>query len=580
MIKKLNSKIENSQIKVNDDEIDLKIILNFILRNKLLIGLISFVALIFGILYSFTLKEVWEGQFQIVLNKSNESPNINPQLANLAGINQTKVNELKTEVEILKSPSVLMPVFDFAKSQKNQSLAKNLRFSDWKKSLNIRLKNGTSVLNISYKNTSKESIIPVLNKIGISYQQYSGKNKRRNQELTNNFLKEQISLFKKKSANSLRAAQEYAIDQDLVYYDFGKETQNNIDNNSKDLTSNALVKSPNLLLSNIGIENARVQAANQIRKINLQLQKIQELNNSEELQYIGSTIPALVDEGLPGALSDIEATLLEERSKYTDKDIVIVNLIKKRNLTIDLLKNRTIKYLEVQKLNAEATMKAAMRPKGVLLKYKELIRESAREEQTLIQLEDKLNLLKLDLASQEDPWELITNPTLLETRLSPNRKKLASLSLIVGFILGIAVAIFKEKKSGQIYDASVIKKLIPIKLISEININTSEININSIEIESQNFLFIKDLLDTESNNVVNFVPLGNIEEQELAKLKDFLMKEKFKKEIKFSSNKAEIKEYSNYLILKLGYVKYSDIYVLKKRLELLENIFNGMFVLA
>ena len=580
MIKKLNSKIENSQIKVNDDEIDLKLILNFILRNKLLIGLISFVALIFGILYSFTLKEVWEGQFQIVLNKSNESPNINPQLANLAGINQTKVNELKTEVEILKSPSVLMPVFDFAKSQKNQSLAKNLRFSDWKKSLNIRLKNGTSVLNISYKNTSKESIIPVLNKIGISYQQYSGKNKRRNQELTNNFLKEQISLFKKKSANSLRAAQEYAIDQDLVYYDFGKETQNNIDNNSKDLTSNALVKSPNLLLSNIGIENARVQAANQIRKINLQLQKIQELNNSEELQYIGSTIPALVDEGLPGALSDIEATLLEERSKYTDKDIVIVNLIKKRNLTIDLLKNRTIKYLEVQKLNAEATMKAAMRPKGVLLKYKELIRESAREEQTLIQLEDKLNLLKLDLASQEDPWELITNPTLLETRLSPNRKKLASLSLIVGFILGIAVAIFKEKKSGQIYDASVIKKLIPIKLISEININTSEININSIEIESQNFLFIKDLLDTESNNVVNFVPLGNIEEQELAKLKDFLMKEKFKKEIKFSSNKAEIKEYSNYLILKLGYVKYSDIYVLKKRLELLENIFNGMFVLA
>ena len=59
---------------------------------------------------------------------------------------------------------------------------------------------------------------------------------------------------------------------------------------------------------------------------------------------------------------------------------MIVNLIKKRNLAIDLLKNRTIKYLEVQKLNAEATMKAAMRPKGVLLKYKELIREAARDE--------------------------------------------------------------------------------------------------------------------------------------------------------------------------------------------------------
>ena len=114
----LNSKIENSQIKVDvNDEIDLKSIFNLILRNKATIGLISFVTFIVGILYSFTLKEVWEGQFQIVLNKENKSPNINPQVANLAGINLTKGNALKTEVGILKSPSVLMPVFEFAKSQ-------------------------------------------------------------------------------------------------------------------------------------------------------------------------------------------------------------------------------------------------------------------------------------------------------------------------------------------------------------------------------------------------------------------------------------------------------------------------------
>ena len=58
---------------------------------------------------------------------------------------------------------------------------------------------------------------------------------------------------------------------------------------------------------------------------------------------------------------------------------------------------------------------------------------------------------------------------------------------------------------------------------------------------------------------IDFVVFLNIEEQELAKLKDVLMKEKFTKDIKFSSNKDEIKEYSNYLILKLGYIKYSDI---------------------
>ena len=571
----LNSKIENSQIKVDvNDEIDLKSIFNLILRNKATIGLISFVTFIVGILYSFTLKEVWEGQFQIVLNKENKSPNINPQVANLAGINLTKGNALKTEVGILKSPSVLMPVFEFAESQNNQSIENKLRFSTWKKNnLNIELVKNTSILNISYKNINKKTIIPVLNKMSSSYQQYSGKSKRRTQELTNNFLKEQISIFKKKSASSLRSAQEYALDQDLVFYDLEKKTQSNIDNNSKDLTRNTLLQAPSLLLPNIGIENARVQAANQIRKINLQLQKIQELNDSEELQYIGSTIPALVNEGLPQALSDIEATLLEERSKYTDKDIVIVNLIKKRNLAIDLLKNRTIKYLEVQKLDAEATMKAAMRPKGVLLKYKELIREAQRDEQTLIQLEDKFNLFKLDLASQEDPWELITKPTLLENRVSPNRKKIAASSLLIGSILSIAFSIVKEKRSDKIYDISEIEKLIPIKLISQININ-------KIDFETQNLLFIRDLLNKESTNVVNFMTIGDIKTQELAKLKESLMKEKLLKDIVFSSIQDEIKEYSNYLILKLGCITYSEIYILKKRLDLLEDKFNGLVVLS
>ena len=143
----------------------------------------------------------------------------------------------------------------------------------------------------------------------------------------------------------------------------------------------------------------------------------------------------------------------------------------------------------------------------------------------------------------------------------------------MGFILGTAVSFFREKKSGKIYSTLEIEKLIPIKLISEINVN-------KIESETQNLLFIQDLLNKESNNVVNFVPLGNVEEQELAKLRDSLMKEEFTKDIKFSSSKDEIKEYSNYLILKLGYIKFSDIFILKKRLELLENLFNGLFILT
>ena len=590
MIENLNSK--NSQIKEDaSGEIDLKLIFNLLLRNKKFISLFSIITLFFGILYSYTLKEVWEGQFQIVLNVKNKSPNLIPQLANLGIINNSRGNELKTEVEILKSPSVLMPIFEFAKSQQDQSQTNNLRFTTWKKNLNIELEKNTSILNISYRNTNKKTIIPVLNKMSFSYQEYSGKNKRKSRELTYNFLKGQISIFKKKSAASLRAAQEYATEQDLIFYNFGKVNQNNLLNNSIGLTSGAnFNNSPmgvpgsgsysnnpigqtELLLPNVEIEITRVQAANQIRKINLQIQKIKELNDPEELLYIGSTIPALEEEGLPKALSDIEKELVTQRSKYTEKDIAIITLNKKRKLAMDLLKSRAIKYLETQKLNAEAKMEASMRPKGVLLRYKELIRESARDEKTLIQLEDQLNLVKLDLAGQEEPWELITKPTLLANRVAPSRRSIASFSLMIGLLLSSAFSILKEKKSGKIYDASEIEKFIPIKLISQLNLS-------NIDSETQNLLLIHDLLNKESSSVINFVPIGNIEPQKLQEFKETLINKKIEKEFEFSSVKDDLKKYSNYLILRLGYIKYSDVFDLKKRMELLENKFKGLIVLS
>ena len=218
-------------------------------------------------------------------------------------------------------------------------------------------------------------------------------------------------------------------------------------------------------------------------------------------------------------------------------------------------------------------MKASSRPKGVLLKYKELLIESGRVASTLIQLEDQFNASKLEFARQEDPWELITNPTLLEKPVFPDLQKMSIFGLIIGSFLAIVYSLLKDKSSGNIYEVAEIQKLIPIKLISQINLN-------KIENELTNLLFIKDLLNNKSTNVINFVPFGNTEKQELEKLKKALIKEKFEKDIRISSYKDENKEYSNYLILKLGSINYSDIFILNKRIDLIENQFNGLIVLT
>ena len=63
--------------------------------------------------------------------------------------------------------------------------------------------------------------------------------------------------------------------------------------------------------STIGIENIRVQASNQIKKIDLQINKINELGNDyEKIQYIGATIPDLKEEEIK--LEDDHETIIYE----------------------------------------------------------------------------------------------------------------------------------------------------------------------------------------------------------------------------------------------------------------------------
>ena len=82
---------------------------------------------------------------------------------------------------------------------------KLLFITDTYKDLN--LKKDTSILDISYRDTDKDLILSVLTKMTDTYQQYSGRNKIRNENLLEKYLEEQIMIFKDKSSQSLKNVQ-------------------------------------------------------------------------------------------------------------------------------------------------------------------------------------------------------------------------------------------------------------------------------------------------------------------------------------------------------------------------------------
>ena len=54
-----------------DDEVDLRQVLGSLSRQRGLIAFIMGTSLVLGGIYAFTRKPIWEGQFQIVLEKQN-----------------------------------------------------------------------------------------------------------------------------------------------------------------------------------------------------------------------------------------------------------------------------------------------------------------------------------------------------------------------------------------------------------------------------------------------------------------------------------------------------------------------------
>ena len=98
---------------LSHDEFDFDDVLNFFRRNFKFISIFTFLFVLMSSFFSLRIKPTWEGEFQIVLDvEENDQETIEKGF--LTGFKNVN-NDINTEVEILKSPLVMKPVFNFSK---------------------------------------------------------------------------------------------------------------------------------------------------------------------------------------------------------------------------------------------------------------------------------------------------------------------------------------------------------------------------------------------------------------------------------------------------------------------------------
>ena len=249
-------------------------------------------------------------------------------------------------------------------------------------------------------------------------------------------------------------------------------------------------------------------------------------DNPEKLMYVGRNIPELSKSGLPDSLDEIDTRLAILRAKYTDQDESVRRILDRRRLLVDVFKRKTYGYLYAQLTAENARLKATERPKGVLIKYRELLRTAARNEATLTKLESERQVLALEKARKQDPWELISTPMLVDFPVAPNKKRIVALGLLSGLVLGCGAALIKDRRSDLIYDEQELRKLLPYPLLRRL----PAINQDNCK-DAAELLASGPLSINVAGNSVALIPLGNLPNKKL---------EVFSNELRCALHKREL----------------------------------------
>ena len=410
------------------EDIDIKKIFNSLKRSKILIASITVVSTFSVYLSSYIRKPMWEGNFQIVVEPRKKSDllsreNLANNLAsNLIGGGSTS---LRNEVTILKSPSVLLPVYEEVKSlrEKKGFETKGMSYGGWiKDNLNIFLVKGTNVLNLFYLDYDKEIIKTTLNLISKQYQEYSKSDRQRNINQGIKYLNNQISLKSEKSKKSLKQLNKFSIENGLGDLD-GLIVETKTPNNIQNLDFLEGVDITNLNIPMTANENLSSDAG-------------------KRYQYHFRLL-----ENYEAELADISAKL-------------------KPN-------SKILKTLQNKVSNLKDYLK---RPNEILIEYRSLKRIAQQDEQILSDLEDQMGMLKLEQAKIDNPWQLISNPEVIESQKYPNKKKELIISFMASLFAGMGIALTKEKFSGILYEFDDIEVNLKYPFIGKLYLNNSEYN--------------------------------------------------------------------------------------------------------
>ena len=577
----MNESLRNNQIeyvKLDSDNFDLRILIRSFFINKKLIAIITFLSMAISLIYASTKEKIYKGSFQIVLkNDSNSSNNSfsSELLSNALGsrisnfVRSQTAQDINTQVEILKSPSVLMPIFEYVKAEKLNA-KKNIskyRFDKWlKKSLGIELIDGTTVLKIEYFDNNKELIFNSLNKISTAYQQYSDKDRITGLESGIKYIENQIEIYKQKSQNSFSEFQKFATENNMnsffISENFSEEDVSSFIDSQSGIQQDSLLRK-------------------RINTLELYIARLENIKNNTLNFELAKSIAEIMSENTEillkrndlVSISTVSESLLNAKTNLTENDPSIIDL----QLQLDFMKADFVKTIIAElkslKTRSEIDLQSNLKSDSQYTKYKELARKSIRDDFTLQNLEQQKQILSLEQAKSSKPWELITEPTLFDKPIGLAKRLILLNGLLIGLVLSALTIYLKDRIKDYVYSYKELTKDINIGFKLNIQTQKQEKFKETIKI-----LSLKLSQKEKINNLGLFI-VGDIPKEYINKIVENLnLENQFK--IVIAKDLLEIQKLNtNLILLSPGAITRTELKNLKQNINVQGISFLGALII-
>jgi len=572
----------NAEIKVNINHI-----LRFFFRNKYFIFIVSFISIIIGVIKVNSMDKIWKGEFTIVLASEDKSSSASSVFGNLIAGNNARFalnlldpgkGGVENDLVILKSPSVLMPIYEFVKQEKNKKgiNTSNWKFIDWEKSVDVELVPDTTILKVSYKDKDQKLIPGVLEKISNEYQTYSVRDQNRIVAKTQEYLDTQIQIYNNKIDESAQIANDFGMQHNLVLVKGQQDSESTPGAMFSSLTTTTeIVEKANISELNYATSLLKTFYKNQNNFSNLRTSLTKEYSQDNIEKYD----PALYKAGIFPAnyfqllneYDELNFKLGNYSRFFMSNDDIMKNLEEKISNLENIIKKQTQQYLVSFISNKKSTTGISKEKYKLINRFKELHKMAIRDEITLNELLIQKRTLALKEAESPTPWEIITLPNTYDYPIAPSKIREIPPILFLGFSLSVLLCYLLEKKKGFVFHKDIIFEILKSKSLFDLDLNDIQSWDNELS-----FLFNR-IWNKEKNKKISFILLGNFD----SKLK-LSIEDKFKKfadsyDLFFNEEISLVNEKcTNIVLINLSNVTYNDLYEVNKKSDLLGIRMNGI----